>query len=44
MLLKSEEERLAAAEKAFGIETDLLERRIANSRRSCSEFKKSRMK
>ena len=28
---KSEEERLAAAEKAFGIETDLLERRIANA-------------
>ena len=28
---KSEEERLSAAEKAFGIETDLLERRIANA-------------
>jgi len=28
---KSEKERLAAAEKAFGIETDLLERRIANA-------------
>ena len=28
---KSEEERLAAAEKAFGIETNLLERRIANA-------------
>jgi len=28
---KSEEERLEAAEKAFGIETDLLERRIANA-------------
>ena len=28
---KSEKERLDAAEKAFGIETDLLERRIANA-------------
>ena len=28
---KSEEERLAAAEKAFGIETDLLDRRIDNA-------------
>ena len=28
---KSEKERLEAAEKAFGIETDLLERRIANA-------------
>ena len=31
---KSEKERLDAAEKAFGIETDLLERRIANATES----------
>ena len=31
---KSEEERLAAAEKAFGIETDLLDRRIDNAEES----------
>ena len=39
---KSEKERLAAAEEAFGIETDLLERRIANAEEAV-RIEKSRL-